>query len=67
MNQTPKVSPHTALALLLLFKQRRLELDERQYEECVDTIVELLEQVNDESYRLTKNPRIIIPETTQKG
>lgn len=46
------LSPYTALASLVLFKQRRLSMSEEFYDQCVDTIVALLEEVNDERYRL---------------
>jgi len=52
MNQATKLSPFTAVAMLTMFKQRRITMDEETYEQCVDAIVLLLEQVNDESYRL---------------
>jgi len=46
------LSPYTALASLVLFKQRRLTMSEEFYDQCVDTVVSLLEDVNDEKYRL---------------
>jgi len=56
MNQEPKVSPFTAVAMLTMFKQRRLNMDERMFDQCVDALVELLEATNDEKFRLERLP-----------
>jgi len=47
-------SPHTALAMLLLFKQRRNELTLQEFDLYFDTILEVLEETNNERYRLEK-------------
>jgi len=47
-----KPSPYTALSLLLLFKQRRIPLTVTEYDMYFDTILELLEDVNNERFRL---------------
>jgi len=51
-------SPYTALGMLLMFKQRRIDLDEETYDVCVDVLVGVLEDVNDEKFRL--QPRRVI-------
>jgi len=63
MNQTPKVSPFTAVAMLTMFKQRRLNMHEEQFHQCVDALVELLEQTNNEKFRLEKIPGPITQES----
>jgi len=35
-----------------MFKQRRLNLTEEQFDECVDNLIGFLEELNDERYRL---------------
>lgn len=47
------MSPHTAISLLLLFKRQQHPLTEAEFDLCFDTIVQLLEEVNEEKYRLT--------------
>jgi len=47
-------SPFTATSMLLLFKQRRIELNEQDFNLYFDTILEMLEEVNNERYRLEK-------------
>jgi len=47
-----KASPFTALTLLLMFKQRRYVMTQAQFDLYVGTIVELLEEVHNEQYRL---------------
>jgi len=42
--------------MLTMFKQRRINLDVETYETCIDVIVGLLEEVNDEKFRLLGNP-----------
>lgn len=44
-------SPHTAVAMLLLHKQRRLTLELQDFDLYFDTILELLEETNNEKYR----------------
>jgi len=46
-------SPYTALSLLLMFKQQKITLDESVFDLSFDTIVQFLEEVNEEKYRLT--------------
>jgi len=47
-------SPFTAVSMLLLFKQRRVELSEQDFNLYFDTLLELLEDLNDEKYRVQK-------------
>lgn len=54
-------SPYTALALLVLFKQKAVTIDEDTFDVCVDTLVGLLEEVNDEKYRLSQKKVIVTP------
>lgn len=56
MDKTPKVSPFTAVAMLTMFKQRRLNMDEEMFDTCVDALVQLLEDTNDEKFRLERIP-----------
>lgn len=42
--------------MLLLYKQRRVELTEQDFELHFDTLLEVLEEVNNERYRLEKAP-----------
>jgi len=51
------LSPFLALAQLVMFKRKALPMTESRYEECVDAVVTLLEEVNDESYRLINEER----------
>jgi len=44
-------SPFTALSMLLLFKQRRVELTHQDFDLHFDTLVEVLEEVDNEKYR----------------
>lgn len=46
------MSPYSALGLLLLFKQKRITLSPQQFDEAVDVVVDVLEQVHNEQYRL---------------
>lgn len=48
-------SPFTALTLLLMFKQRRYSMTHAQFDLYVGTIVELLEEVHNERYRLDQD------------
>jgi len=50
-------SPLTALAMLLLFKQRRVDITLEDYDLFVDTVVGALEDANDEKYRLEPHGR----------
>jgi len=50
------MSPYTALATLVLFKQRRLNIDQVTYDQCLDVIIDLLEECNNEKFRLTPSP-----------
>lgn len=45
-------SPYTAVSMLLLFKQRRIPLNHQEFDLYFDTILEVLEEVNNERYRL---------------
>lgn len=56
------MSYFTAVGVLVAFQKKQLNLDEAVYEQCLDTIVELLEECNNERYRLTNR----IP-TTPEG
>jgi len=47
-------SPFTALAMLLMFKQRRVELSEQDFDLHFDTLLEVLEEVNNEKFRTQK-------------
>jgi len=42
--------------MLTMFKQRRLNMDEEMFDQCVDALVELLEATNNEKFRLEKVP-----------
>jgi len=42
--------------MLLLFKQRRVELTQQDFDLHFDTLVEVLEEVNNERFRLEKAP-----------
>lgn len=55
------MSPYTALAMLVLFKGGKMPLTESAFDECVDRLVALLEDCNDERYRLTKDRLIVTP------
>lgn len=48
-------SPFTALALLLMFKRQHRSMTEAEYDLCFQTIVQFLEEVNDEKYRLEQS------------
>jgi len=50
------LSPYTALSLLLLFKQRRIPLTQTQFDQCFDTIVDVLDEANNEKFRLDPTP-----------
>lgn len=62
-HEVQPLSPYTALATLVLFKQRRLNIGEEMYDQCVDTIVGLLEEVNDEKFRLIPRNDSVTPES----
>lgn len=47
-------SPFTALCLLLMFKQGRYQMTQAQFDLYVGTVVDLLEDVHNEQYRLIK-------------
>jgi len=47
-------SPFTAIAMLLLFKQRRVPMTRQDFDLYFDTILEVLEEVNNERFRLEK-------------
>jgi len=51
------MSPASAAALLEMFEARKLELTEAQYDQLVDTVVSLLEKVNDQKFRLIKEEK----------
>jgi len=57
-----RLSPHSAVAILVCFEKRQLNLDEEIFDQCLDTIIDFLEKVNDEKYRLT-NRKPITPES----
>jgi len=46
------MSPYSAVSLLLLFKQRRITLTPKQFDEAWDAIIDVLDEVNNEKYRL---------------
>lgn len=52
------MSYFTAVGVLVAFQKKQLNLDEAVYEQCLDTIVELLEECNNERYRLTNKVQI---------
>lgn len=45
-------SPYTAVSMLLLYKQRRIPLNTQEFDLYFDTLLEVLEEVNNERYRL---------------
>jgi len=47
-------SPYTAVSMLLLFKQRRIPLNAQDFDLYFDTLLELLEEVNNEKFRVQK-------------
>lgn len=59
--KTKSISPYSALALLLLFKQRKYNLTLEQFEECFDALCEVLEAANDEKYRLEGDTTDVSP------
>jgi len=52
----------TAVGVLVAFRDRKLNLDEEIFEQCLDTLIGLLEDVNNEKYRL-RNRQPITPES----
>lgn len=52
-----KASPFTAFVMLLLFKQRRVSLDQVTFDLYFDTVVDVLEEANNEKYRLEPAPQ----------
>lgn len=56
------ISYFTAVGVLVAFKNKQLNLDEEVFEQCVDTVISLLEETNNEKYRL-KNRQPITPES----
>lgn len=48
-----RMSPYTAVGLLAAFKQKQITLDESVFELCFDTVIQFLEETNDEKYRVT--------------
>jgi len=46
-------SPFTALSLLMLHKRKLLTISQAEFELSFDTILQVLEEVNDEKYRCT--------------
>lgn len=56
------ISFYTAVGVLVAFKNRQLNLDEEVFETCFDVLVSLLEEVNNEKYRL-QNRQPITPES----
>lgn len=52
-HEVQRLSPHSATAILVCFQKRQLNLDEEIFDQCVDTVIALLEEVNDEKFRLT--------------
>jgi len=53
-------SPLTSLTMLILWKQRRIDITREDYDLFVDTVVGVLEEANDETFRL--EPRGSHPE-----
>lgn len=49
--------PSTALELLVLFTQRKLQLTEADFDQCVDEVIDVLEKANDEKHRLLTTPK----------
>ena len=50
--QPHRQSPFTALSLLMLHKRKLLTLTEAEFDLAFGTVVQTLEEVNDERYRL---------------
>lgn len=61
-HEVQHLSYFTAVGVLVAFANKQLNLDQEVYDQCLDTLVELLERVNDEQYRLT-NKKPITPES----
>lgn len=51
--QPHRQSPFTALCQLLMFKRKLFPLTEAEFDLAFDTLVQVLEEVNDEKYRVT--------------
>jgi len=51
------MSPFTALAMLVLFKQGRINFTQAAFDDYVDSVVTLLEEVHDDQFRLQKEER----------
>lgn len=49
--------PSTALEILVLFQQGKLALTERDYDQALDEVVDVLEKCNDEKHRLIPTPK----------
>lgn len=47
-----QLSFFTAVGVLVAFRDRKLNLDEEVFEQCFDTVVSLLEDCNNEKYRV---------------
>lgn len=56
------ISFFTAVGILVAFRNKQLNLDEEIFEVCFDVICGLLEDVNNEKYRL-QNRKPITPES----
>jgi len=54
LQRTP--SPYTCFTMILLFKQRRMDLTRETYDQCVDVIIGVLEEANNETWRLDVPP-----------
>lgn len=50
--QRPTLSPFMALSLLSAFRKGLVQLTQGEYDQAFDTVVEFLEQCNDNKFRL---------------
>lgn len=53
-----RIGPLTAICLLQLHCEKKYTLGLSEYEELVDIVVELLEKVNNEKYRMKEDAPI---------
>jgi len=42
--------------MLCMFKQRRLNLTQVEFDQCLDTVIDLLDECNNEKFRLEASP-----------
>jgi len=60
-------SPVTSLQLLVLHTQRKLTLNESDFENMFDEVLDALEKANDEKFRCTENPETPVSPASVPG